>query len=343
MRTVTRNAFVPFARHFRADITMYVRHLAGGTVAHEGAGASFWFRPRVAAISQLPLDDREQSLLFHTRTADFADVTVAATVNFRIVDPALAASRIDFSIDPYSGAWNGLPLETLGGLLTELAQQPALEFLATLPMREALASGLGPVRDRMADALAGDPRLAERGIAVTDVRVIGLRVDAELERALQTETREQVQQQADRATFERRARAVERERAIAENELANKIELSRRENDLVTQDGTNNRTRATEMAAASAIATESAAAQRRLGAEAEAQAIRVVGQATGEAERAKYEASVGIDPAILTALALRELAANMPAIDSLTITPDLLAPVLSRLAATPAAPAPVAR
>ena len=115
------------------------------------------------------------------------------------------------------------------------------------------------------------------------------------------------------------------------------------ENDLVTQDGTNNRTRATEMAAASAIATESAAAQRRLGAEAEAQAIRVVGQATGEAERAKYEASVGIDPAILTALALRELAANMPAIDSLTITPDLLAPVLSRLAATPAAPAPVAR
>ncbi len=39
-------------------------------------------------------------------------------------------------------------------------------------------------------------------------------------------TREAVQQDADRATYERRADAVHRERAIAENELANQIELA---------------------------------------------------------------------------------------------------------------------
>ena len=38
----------------------------------------------------MPLDDRERALLFHARTADFQDVTVQATVNYRIVDPGPA-------------------------------------------------------------------------------------------------------------------------------------------------------------------------------------------------------------------------------------------------------------
>ncbi len=47
-------------------------------------------------------------------------------------------------------------------------------------------------------------------------------------RGSQTPSRERVQQEADRATHERRALAVQRERAIAENELQNQIELRSR-------------------------------------------------------------------------------------------------------------------
>ena len=43
------------------------------------------------------------------------------------------------------------------------------------------------------------------------VRVVAIRPEPEVERALQTPTREQVQQNADAATYERRAKAVERE------------------------------------------------------------------------------------------------------------------------------------
>ncbi len=147
-------------------------------------------------------------------------------MTYRVIDPVLAAKRIDFGIDPATGQANATPLETLGGLLTELAQQPALDQLAGMAMADALAGGIAPVRNRVAAALAADVRLADRGLAVTDVRVVAIRADAELERALQTETRERVQQDADKATFERRAMAVERERAISENELANRIELN---------------------------------------------------------------------------------------------------------------------
>jgi hypothetical protein len=73
-----------------------------------------------------------------------------------------------------------------------------------------------------------------------------------VEKALRTPAREKVQQEADRATYERRALAVERERAMCENELQSQIELARREQQLVTQPGANNRRKAEETAAAAA-------------------------------------------------------------------------------------------
>ncbi len=118
MADITR---YPFFHHLRADTTAYVQHLRNGRVKHAGPGLAFWFRPRTAALAEIPLDDRDQALLFHARTADFQDVTVQATVNYRVTDPALAATRIDFGIAPETGQWNATPLETLGGLLTEFS------------------------------------------------------------------------------------------------------------------------------------------------------------------------------------------------------------------------------
>src|SRR4051812_38828097 len=227
----------PFLSHLRSDPTSWVQHQHNGKVRHANAGASFWFQPRTAALAEVPLDDREQTVLFHARTADFQDVTVASTVTYRVADPALAVTRTDFGISPRTGVWNAAPLEVLGGLLSELAQQPAVELVAGMDLGEALARGIGPIRARVSAAMADDARLHERGLVVTDVRVVSVRTDPEVERALQVETRERIQGAADKATFERRARAVEQESAIAENELASKIEIARREQQLVSQHG----------------------------------------------------------------------------------------------------------
>ena len=328
----------PVLSHLRSDATVHVQHWRNGRPRHAGRGLAFWFRPRAAALAEVPLDDREQTVLVHARTVDFQDVTVQATVTYRVTDPVLAATRIDFDIAPETGQWRSEPLEVLGGLLAELVQQPVLEHLAARPMADALAQGVGPVRDRVASVLADDPRLAERGLAMTDVRVVAVRADPEMERALQTGTREQVQQEADRATYERRALAVERERAIGENELQSQIELARREEELVAQRGANARRQATEQAAADRIATDSAAEQRRVSAAASADATRLTGQAEGEAEAARLAAYAGLDQATLVGLSLRELAANLPEIGHLTLTPDLLTPLLTRLAEPALAP-----
>ena len=328
MAVITR---YPLIRHLRAAPTAHVRALRRGRVVHDGAGLAFLFRPLTAAMSEVPLDDRELPLLFHARTADFQDVTVQASVTYRIVDPTLAAQRIDFAIDTDTGDWRASPLEQVAGLLTETAQQHGLDLLARTPLTAALVDGISAVRDRMTDGLVADDRLAETGIAVIGVRVVAIRPEPDVERALQTPAREQVQQDADKATFERRALAVERERAIGENELQTKIELARREEELVARNGANERLRTQETWAADAIATEAQARRDVQLAEARAEATRLVGTAEADADAARLAAYRDLSDATMLGLALKELAANLPNIEHLVLTPDLLAPLLARL------------
>ncbi|MDT5068929.1 MAG: hypothetical protein QOK02_5084 [Mycobacterium sp.] len=330
MAVITR---YPLLRHLRVEATAHIRALRRGKLVHDGPGLAFWFLPLTAAMSEIPLDDRELPLLFHARTADFQDVAVQATVTYRIVDPMLAAQRIDFSIDTDTGDWRSAPLEQVAGILTESAQQHGLDLLARTMLTSALVDGIAAVRNRMTSGLANDTRLTETGIAVLGVRVVAIRPEPEVERALQTPTREQVQQEADRATFERRALAVERERAIGENELQTKIELARRNEELVAQDGANERRKTQEFWAADAIATEAQARRDVQLAEAKAQATRLVGDAKAAAESARLAAYRDLPEATLLGLALQELAVNLPQIEHLVVTPDLLAPVLARLGA----------
>jgi regulator of protease activity HflC (stomatin/prohibitin superfamily) len=320
-------------RHLRGAPTAHIRHHRGGKLLHDGPGLSFWFRALTAALSEVPVDDRELAMTFHARTSDFQDVAVQATVTYRIGDPALAAARMDFSIDPDTGVWRGAPLEQLGTLLTETAQQHALDVLARTPLSSALVDGVTAVRERVAAGLDAEPRLPATGIEVVAVRVMALRPEPEVERALRTPAREQIQQEADRATYERRAVAVERERTIAENELASQIELARREEQLVEQRGTNARREAEEHAAADAVRAEAEATRSVRLARAEAEGVRAVGDAKAQAQAAWLKVHEDVGVATLHALTGTRLAENLPHIDSVTISPDVLTGLLAKLGA----------
>ena len=322
----------PFVWHVRSGTTDHLVHVHRGRTVHSGAGQAFWFRPLSAALSEVPIADRELSLLFHARTADFQDVTVQAAVTYRVDKPEVAVRRLDFGLELKTGRWRARPLDQVAQMLTELAQQHALDLLAGLALQAVLSTGMSAVRERVADGLAADERLRQTGIEVVGVRVVALRPEADVERALQTPAREQVQQEADRATYERRATAVEQERAISENELQSKIELAVREEPLVLQRGANERRRATEAAAANEIETRSKADQNRMLAEVRAETTRLLGAAEAEAEEAKIAIYAELDRGVLLALAAREAAAHLPQIGAITLTPDVITGALSRLA-----------
>jgi regulator of protease activity HflC (stomatin/prohibitin superfamily) len=315
-----------FVARLRSDAAHHVIRYANGRVKRSGRGLSFWFLPQTASLAELPMDDREMTLFVKGRSRDFQALSLQGALTWRVVDPQRLAERVDFTILLSSGELRSEPLEQIQARIAGLANQAALQHLADAPVNDLLAAGLEPLRLRLTAALANDPSLTQMGIAVIAVRLTSLAPSSELERALQAPTYESLQQKADQATFERRALAVDKERAIAENELANKIELARREKNLIAQEAENAGNRAQGLAEA-----------QQIEAEAEATRIRAVEGAKAETEKARLDVYRDLPAAVLYGLAARELAGKLTKIDHVNVTPDLLASLLGEMRKAPVA------
>ncbi|MFV8751042.1 SPFH domain-containing protein [Nannocystaceae bacterium ST9] len=320
-----------FVRHLRAEPSSHVIQYKNGRQHRSGRGAAFWFMPLDAGVVEVPVDDRELNFLFHGRSSDFQDLTVQGVLTYRVIEPSVLAERIDFGIDLRNGKHLREPLEQLRGMLVQLAQQLALDYITVTGIRELLTSGHDQVRRRIHEGLQRDDALAGLGLELVSVRVAAIRPDADLEKALESPTREHLQQQADEASFSRRAMAVEKERAIAENELHNRIELARREEQLIAQRGANERRQATEVAEAKRIAIEAKAHGTRVDAQAQADSLQMVEQVKLEAERARMDIHRSLPPVVLFGLAAQQLAGKLERIDHLNLSPDVFGPLLGNL------------
>lgn len=314
MAHITNFAFIA---RLRSDASHHVISYRNGRIRQSGRGLVFWLRPETASVAEVPMDDREMTLFVKGRSADFQQVSVQGILGWRVAEPDRVAERIDFTINLANGQYIREPIERIETRLAGLVNQATLQYLAEAPVRALLDAGVEPLRQRLEAALANDPALTEIGLAIVSVRLNNLAPSSELERALQTPTFEALQQKADEAMFERRALAVDKERAIAENELGNKTELARREKQLIAEEAENARNRATGLAEA-----------QKVEAEAEAGRIRIVESAKAEAEQAHIAVYRDLPPAVLLGLAARELAGNLDTIEHLNVTPDLLAAVM---------------
>lgn len=321
----------PIFEHLRGNPSAHILRYRNGRLIRSGRGISFWFMPLSTSMVEIPLDDREFPFLFHGRSRDFQDVVIQGVITVRVIDPEILANRIDFSISPVSGRYVGEPLERLDGLLTELAQQFAGNYLTHTDLSAILENGLAEARRRILDGFHEDAEFADMGIEIVAVRINAVNPEPEVEKALQTPAREAIQQQADEASFARRAMAVEKERAIQENELQNKIELARRESDFIAQQGENGRKRASEQAEAALIETTGESERTTIAAKAEAMRTDLVEKARNEAERARMQIYRDFPTDRLFALATQKLAGKLNRIEHLNLSPDLLGGLLTNL------------
>lgn len=323
-----------FLRHLRAEPTSHIVFFKRGQKRRSGAGLSFWFSPLGASIAEVPLEDHVAVFHLSGRSADFQDTHVNGEVTWRITDPDLIARRVDFSVHTKTGHYNGEPLEKLSGVVVTRAQELIGDHLARHRLAELLDGGLDGVRERLTRGLLGDEGLVSLGIAITSIRLARLAPSAEVERALQMPTREKIQQEADEATYARRALAVEKERVIQQNELATKIELAKNEEVLIAQQGQNRKKQVLDKTAAEAIEVEARAKNQRLTAQSEADAIRLREGAQVEAERERVGIYEALPSQVLLGLAAQELARKLHTIEHLTVTPDMLGSLVQRVLTT---------
>jgi len=306
----------PFVRHVRSNPNAYILHYRRGNVVRSAPGIAFWAWPLSDSVVEVPTDDRDLTLVIHGRSADYQEVTVQGIVTYRTADPARLAGRVDFSLDLASGTYVSEPITRVEVLLSQLAQEEVLRYLARTPIRELLSDGITRLRGAVDAALATAPQLPEFGLVVSGVRITGIRPNPDLEKAIEAPVRERIKQESDEAAFSRRALAVEKERAIAENELQSRIELARREQQLIEQEGANAQRRATDAAASSGI-----------DAAAEAARIETIEGARQRVESNRLAAFQALSAPALATVAATAFAEHLTSIDTLQITPDLLSSI----------------
>jgi regulator of protease activity HflC (stomatin/prohibitin superfamily) len=331
-----------FLRHLRAEPSQYILHYRSGRLVRSGAGLAYWFHPLSAAVAQVPVEDIETTFVLRERSSDVQEITVQVTLTYRINDPEKAAQRINFSISLDSGAWTEQPLQRLDNLWAHWTQHPARACLAGLSLGDVVRTGADSTRQAIEDELRDKPEIAAMGLDLVSIQVDRVAPSAELEKALQTPTREEIQQKADEATFQRRALAVEKERAIKENELATEVELARRQEELIRQEGANQMLAANQEAERlefnitaeverSRIAAEGNAQQVRIRTEAEAAAKRMLLDIETEAEARRVDIWKDAPPSVTLGLAAQSFAEKINHIEHLNLTPSLLGDLLQQL------------
>ncbi len=318
-------------RHLRSEPNNHILTFKKGKLRCSKRGAALWFLPMSTSVAEVPVDDRELTFLFHSRSEDFQDVTTQGVITYRLAQPEVAATRIDFSLDLSTGLHRKQPLEKVASLLTEMAQQFSWSYVVKTPVRELLKIGQKQVRDDIMAGFAAESSLSELGIEIVSVRVSSIKPSADLEKAMETKMRERIQQEADEAVFERRALAVEKERAIAENELQNQIELATREQQLIVQEGLNEKRRTVEGSEAQKIAALGRAERTTIETTARAEGIRMVESAKVKSERDRIAIYRDLSTSATMGLAAREMAANLHKIEHLSLSPDMLGASLHKL------------
>lgn len=339
MATITRFTAL---RHLRADPNQYIVHYQGGKVIRHGAGLSYWFLPLSAAIAQVPVEDCETTIMIRERTSDMQEVAVQCTIVYRFADPQRAATRANFTISLVNGAWLEKPLERIAAFWAQRVRAPVRGQLVQMPLTEAVRFGSEAVRAVLRDALSADTEVAAMGVVVVGVSIDQVTPPPDLTKALETPTREAIQQKADEAMFQRRALAVEKERAIKENELATKLELARREEEMIRRQSTNallevQGRAASDLAKAqseqqrTSLAADGYAKDVRTRAAGDAEAKQLLGEAEAKGEAARAAAWRDIPPQVLWALAAQALAGKLEKIEHVTITPDTFSQMLGKV------------
>jgi regulator of protease activity HflC (stomatin/prohibitin superfamily) len=354
-----------FLRHLRSEPNQFILHYKGGKVVKSGAGIAYFFNPLSAAVAQVPVEDCETTFMLNERSADFQEVNVQCTLAYRVTDHQRAAGRVNFTVSLETGVWLEQPLDRLATLWSQKALEPVRKFVSASPVVEVVQKGSEHIRASLDTALRNDAELAAMGLELVTVQVSRVAPSAELEKALQTPTREGLQQKADEALFSRRALAVEKERAIKENEMATELELEKRKKQLIEQRGENQLQEIQQVAATEQARVEAELARLQLTAEAEvrrsatatkaetersklladAHARDVVLRAQGDAasrtrwnevEQQREAARVALwektPQRVSTAFAVQAAAAKLDKINHLNLTPDLLKTLVQELA-----------
>lgn len=208
-------------KFIKFDSMTYVIQYKHGKVTREGKGLSFFYYAPTSSITAIPLGSKDIQFIFSETTKDFQTITIQGQITYKIEDPKQLADSLDFTLDS-NHRYKSDNFEQLNQRLNNEAQTSTSSFIQGLSLKEALRSAK-LMSEKINDGLKSSISAKILGVEVLSVDVLSVKPTPEMAKALETETRESLQKDADLAIYERRNFAVEQERIIKESELSTEI------------------------------------------------------------------------------------------------------------------------
>lgn len=325
-------------RYAKTTPSTYVIQYRNGQPVREGMGLAFFYFAPSASLVSVPLESVDVPFMFNEVSSDFQEVTVQGQVTYRVANPKLLASLMNFTLKA-NGEYLSEDPPKLPQRVVNAVQVQLRAVLSGQTLQELLR-GSERVVQTVREGLRLPDGLASLGLELVNLSILAVRPSPETARALEATVREQILKQADDATYLRRNAAIEQERAIKENELNTEIAVETKKRQI----------RETQLEAERAALEKRQEIQRqdmsgrieledsnqaltrlrvenaRKEADAKAYAVAAVMKAVQGVDPKVLQAlTVGnADPSALIAMAFQGLAENAERIGELNITPDLL-------------------
>lgn len=319
------------------DSMTYVIVFKNGKVTKEGRGLSFFYYAPTTSISAVPIGSSNLPFIFNESTKDYQTVTIQGQITYKISNPKQLADILDFTVNA-NGVYKKDDTEKLNQTIVNEAQTATSSFIHELGLKEAIRSAK-IVEKNITKGLSESTAIKLLGIEILTINILAIKATPEMERALETETRESLQQEADQAIYTRRNFAVEQERKIRESELNTEIAVEEKNKQIAEKQAetevqkAESESKLREMQVQADIAIEN---QRKILLEQKTANEMKEADAQGYVLETTLKPYKEIDWKILTALAnntdpkynislaFRELAENAGKIGTLNISPELL-------------------
>ncbi len=329
--------------YIKFDAMTYVIHFKNGRIVREGRGRSFFYFAPNSSIVAIPIGSNDLPFIFNETTHDYQNISIQGQVTYKIANQKQLAELLDFTVDQ-NGVHKKNDTEKLNQRIINEAQTTLSAFIHGLGLKDSIRSAK-TVETKITEGLKTSPALTTLGIEILTVNILAIKATPEMARALETETREKLSQEADQAIYERRNFAVEQERRIKESELNTEIAVEEKKKQIDEKrmeaevQKANNERVLREMKVQADIAIED---QRKLLIEQQTANARKEADTQGyvlEATLKPYKdmdwrmitaLNDNPDPKFNIALAFRQLSENAEKIGNLNISPDLLDSLLNK-------------
>ncbi len=308
-------------RYIKFDPTTYVLRFQNGAIRQQGAGLSFFYFAPSTSLVAVPMGTTDAPFMFEEITGDFQDITIQGQVTYRISAPEKTAKLLNFTLNAAGNNYVSEDPEKLQQRVVNAIKVLTRTRIEALPLRKALAASATLVEEVARD-LSERPDIVSLGLEILGLSILAIKPNPETARALEAQTREQLQKEADDAIFIRRNASVENERSIKENELLTEKTVQEKQNELQTEQTKHEVALEESRKALVSLAAENS----RTEAEARAFAVQAVVAAVKDADPNVLQALVSsrMKPDALIASAFQELARNAERIGELNVSPDLL-------------------